>query len=239
MFFIIGLGLNENGISKEGLEAARKCKKIYLENYTVDFPYSRDKLSKSIGKKTIPADREFVEGFGILDEAKKEDVAMLVYGNPLMATTHISLIEEAKKRKIKFKTIHAASILDAVAETGLQIYKFGKIASMPKWQKSYWPESMMETVKENLSINAHTLILVDIGLDFKKALEQLEQASENQGVDIKKILACQKLGTDKSKIIYGEVSKLRDEKMESPFCMIIPGKLHFLEAEILEKLLQH
>ena len=40
MLYLIGLGLNENGISKQGLDVIGKCKKIYLENYTVEFPYS-------------------------------------------------------------------------------------------------------------------------------------------------------------------------------------------------------
>jgi len=49
----------------------------------------------------------------------------------LTATTHISLIEEAKRCGVKYKIIYNASILDAVAETGLQLYKFGKVTSMP------------------------------------------------------------------------------------------------------------
>ena len=38
MLYLIGLGLNEKSISLEGLEAVKKCKKVYLEGYTVDFP---------------------------------------------------------------------------------------------------------------------------------------------------------------------------------------------------------
>ena len=40
MLYIIGLGLNFDGISKFGLGVVKKCKKVYLENYTVDFPYN-------------------------------------------------------------------------------------------------------------------------------------------------------------------------------------------------------
>lgn len=235
MFYLIGIGLNEDGISKEGLEAAKKCKKIYLENYTVDFPYTTDKLSKTIGKKTIPADREFVEGFEVLEDAKKENIALLVYGNPLMATTHISLIEEANRRKIKCKIIHGSSILDAIAETGLHLYKFGKITSMPKWQKNYTPESFMNIAKENHSIKAHTLILCDIGLSFKEALEQLETASLNCGIVLGKIIVCQSLGTKNQKILYGEIDKLKKAReIKNPFCLIISSELHFTEKEFLE-----
>ena len=158
MLYIIGLGLNKDGISKYGLEIVKRCKKIYLENYTVDFPYSQGELQEVLGKKIISADREFVESLRIVDEAQKKDVALLVYGSPLTATTHISIIQEAKSSGVKYKIIYSASILDAIAETGLQIYKFGKITSMPKWTKSYKPTSFMEIVKENQSIKAHKRI---------------------------------------------------------------------------------
>ena len=58
MLYIVGLGLNEKGISKEGLEAVKKCKKIYLESYTVDFPYSMKDLEKVFKKKVIILSRE-------------------------------------------------------------------------------------------------------------------------------------------------------------------------------------
>ena len=43
MLYLIGLGLNEKSISKESLASAKKCEKLYLEGYTVDFPYDIEK----------------------------------------------------------------------------------------------------------------------------------------------------------------------------------------------------
>ena len=63
MLYIIGLGLNVDGISKYGLETVKRCKRVYLEKYTVDFPYSTGELSDDIDKKIIEADREKVESF--------------------------------------------------------------------------------------------------------------------------------------------------------------------------------
>ena len=51
MLYIIGLGLNERGITLEGMSAISNCKKIYLEGYTVDFPYKTDVLFEVFGKK--------------------------------------------------------------------------------------------------------------------------------------------------------------------------------------------
>jgi len=236
MLYLIGLGLNSESISKEGLEALSKCKRIYLETYTVNFPYSEGELKQELNKKIIPVDREFVESMKLIDESKKMNVALLIYGSPLTATTHISLIQEAKMSDIKYKIIYNASVLDAVAETGLQLYKFGKVASMPKWdiKKNFIPDSFMEIVKENMSINAHSLILIDIGLEFSDALDQLEKASKNHNIKLKKIILCRELGTKSKRIYYGSPADLENKRIVSPYCIIIPSKLHFLEKEILE-----
>ncbi len=231
MLYIIGLGLNVDGISKYGLAVAKKCKKVYLENYTVEFPYSKKELEDVIKKKIISANREFIESLKIIDEAKKTDVALLVYGSPLTATTHISLIQEANKSGVKHKTIYNASVFDAVAETGLQIYKFGKIASMPEFEA----DSFMKVVKENQSINAHSLILVDIGLGFERALEKLEKAARKYEVKLNKVVICSKLGTSQSRIYHNNIKNFKDKKIKAPYCIILPGKLHFIEKEVLDE----
>ncbi len=234
MLHIIGLGLNEKGISQEGLDTIKKCKKIYLENYTVDFPYSKEKLEKIIKKKIISADRNFVESDNLIGEAKKENIALLVYGSPLTATTHISLIDEADKNKVKYKIIYNASVLDAVAETGLQLYKFGKIASMPKWTKSYKPISFIDIIKDNQKINAHSLILIDIGLELKDAIDQLLEVSKKK-ISLKRIIVCSRLGNNDKKIIYENIRQMKNKKLKPPFCFIIPGKLNFMEEEVLDR----
>lgn len=232
MLYLIGLGLNEEGYSWESYNAISNAEKVYLESYTVDFPYDIGRLEKQFeGKKFIKADRNFVEQKmdRILEEAEKSDIALLVYGSPLSATTHISLVQEARKRKIRTQIMHNASIFDAVAETGLQLYKFGKIASMPNFQA----DSYINIIKENQSINAHTLILIDIGLGFKDALEKLERDSEKK-IKLDKIVVCSRLGTNDSNIYYDTINKLKSLEVKSPYCFIIPSKLHFLEEEFLE-----
>lgn len=226
MFYLIGLGLNIEGISQQGREAVDKCEIVYLESYTVDFPYSKEDLEKVIGKKTVAADRDFVESLLFLEKAREKDIALLVYGSPLMATTHITIIEEAKKRKIKFEIIHNSSIFDAVAETGLQLYKFGKIASMPDFEA----DSYIEIIKQNTKMGAHSLVLVDIGMEFEEALERLRK-----NIKVEKIVVCSQLGTDEAKIYYGSLEDVETKKVKKPFCFIVPGKLHFVEEEVLKE----
>lgn len=233
--YLIGIGLNERSISKEGFDAIAKCKKIYLENYTVDFPYTQHQLEEIIGKKIKIANREKVENLSLVDESKKLNVALLVYGSPLTATTHITLIDECRASRIKHKIIYNASIFDAVAETGLQLYKFGKIASMPAWKKSFEPTSFMKIVQQNMSQEAHSLILVDIGLKFKDALKQLKKAAKEFDIPLKKLVICQAMGTKNRKILYRSIEEMNKyDGVKLPYCIILPSKMHFVEQQVLE-----
>jgi len=233
MIYIIGLGLNSRGISKEGMLALEGCKKVYVEGYTVDFPYDIQRELK-LGKNVEVLDRGKVESNFLIKEAKSRKIALLVYGSPLFATTHMSLILDAHAQGVRTRVIYSTSIFDALAETGLQLYKFGKIASMPTWKGDYEPDSFIEIVEQNQSIKAHSLILVDIGLHFKKALVQLEMAAQKKGLKLDKILVCSKMGTDDKKVLYGTPEYLRKQDFQSPFCIIIPSEMHFLEREVIE-----
>ncbi len=231
MLYIIGLGLNEKGISKEGMLALEKCHKVYLEDYTVDFPYDIEELK--LGKKIIPIGRSEVESNRLIKEAKGRRIVLLVYGSPLFATTHMSLILDAQAQKIDVKVIYSTSVFDAIAETGLQLYKFGKIASMPLKEDA----DFLKYVKENLSIKAHSLILIDIGMGFKKAIEKLEKAIEKDKIKVDKIVVCSRLGTDNSMVLYNTLNEVKQRELDiqAPFCFILPGELHFLEKEGLNR----
>jgi len=240
MLYLIGLGLNEKSLSLEGLEAIKKCHHVYLETYTVNFPYDfKDLESFNLtGKKSFTAfERGDVESDRLVKEAKNKDVALMVYGSPLFATTHQTLVEDCKKAKVQVKVIHSASIFDALAETGLQLYKFGKITSMPKWQKSFTPDSFLDIVRENNSIKAHSIILVDIGLKLQDALAQLKTAAEKKQLKLDKLVICSRMGTKNQKIIYADIKsleKLKNEDIKLPFCIIIPSEMHFMEEQALK-----
>ncbi|MEM4605684.1 MAG: diphthine synthase [Candidatus Pacearchaeota archaeon] len=233
-FYLIGLGLNEESISLEAKKQLGKCEKIFLEIYTSDFPYKVKKLEKILGVKIRKLDREDVESEKFLIEAKKKDIALLVYGDPFSATTHSQLILFCKKNNIKYKIFHNSSIINSIGETGLSIYKFGKICSIPKWKDNYKPTSFIKYIKENKEIKAHSLILIDIGLELKETIHQLEESAKKENFEIpKKIVLVSCLGTKKQKIFYGEIEKIRNKKINKPFCLIIPSEMHYLEEEML------
>jgi diphthine synthase len=232
-FYLMGLGLDLDSISLGSKNILDSCQKIYLESYTIDFPYNISQLEETLSKKLIILKREKTEDESILIEAKEKDIAFLVYGDPFSATTHYQLIMSCKRQKIPFKIFHNASIINSIAETGLSLYKFGKTASMPSWNKKYRPMSFIDYLKDNSHINAHSLLLVDISLDFIASLEQLRIASTEQEFKLNEIIVVSSLGTKNQKIIYGSLDKLKKEKVKNPFCFIIPSKLHFTEEEFL------
>lgn len=237
-FYLIGTGMDKNSLTAEALEKLKVCEKIYLENYTVNFPYSIKELESQYNLEITEINRTKTENESILKEAKKKEVALLAYGDALSATTHIQLILECKKQEIPYKVFHNASIMTTIAETGLSLYKFGKTASMPNWtEHTNKPTSFMNYIKENQSIKAHTLILTDIGLEMKNAIRQLQKSSKETNISLpEKIIAISNAGTLSQKIFYDSLENLENKKIPMPFCLIIPTELHFLEKETIEEL---
>ena len=119
----------------------------------------------------------------------------------------------------------------------MQLYKFGKTASIAKWiLPSFRPESFYEVIKANLGIGAHTLLLLDIGLKVNEALSYLESMAKTKDSQINdwQIVVCENLGTNKQKISYGKIRDLNSKKFSLPSCLIVVGKMHFMEKEMLE-----
>lgn len=242
MLYLIGIGLDKKDITLKGLEIMKKCDKLYLDIYTSALPYSPQELEELSGQKIYPAGRALLENKSddIIKEAKAHLVGVLVSGDPLSATTHIDLVLRARKAKVKFEVVHAASIITAIAETGLQLYKFGKIVSIPKWQPNYKPESWYDLMKKNLLQDAHTLILLDMELNVKEALNYIYEISKEREDKIleKDIIIGSCLGTSQHRIKIGKIKELVKQKLNEfkmPSCLVLPAKLHFIEEEFLKE----
>ncbi|XP_042989305.1 probable diphthine methyl ester synthase isoform X1 [Carya illinoinensis] len=168
MLYIVGLGLgDEKDITLRGLEAVKKCGKVYIEAYTslLSFGLSSDGLStleKLYGKSITLADREMVEEKAdeILSEARGSDVAFLVVGDPFGATTHTDLVVRAKKIGVNVKVIHNASVMNAVGVCGLQLYRYGETVSLPFFTETWRPDSFYEKIQRNRGLGLHTLCLL-------------------------------------------------------------------------------
>ncbi|KAF6142926.1 hypothetical protein GIB67_003882 [Kingdonia uniflora] len=168
--YIIGLGLgDERDITVRGLEAVKKCDKVYIEAYTslLSFGISSNGLStleEFYGRPIILADREMVEerADDILLEARESSVAFLVVGDPFGATTHTDLVVRAKKLGLEVNVIHNASVMNAVGVCGLQLYRYGETVSLTFFTDTWRPDSFYEKIQQNRFLGLHTLCLLDI-----------------------------------------------------------------------------
>ena len=248
--YLIGLGLgDEKDISIKGLEIVKKCSSVYLEDYTSKLSSSISNMEKLYGREIIPASRNLIEKNAedtILKEAKTNDVALLVVGDPFGATTHSDIFLRAKELKIKIKVLHNASILNAIGITGLELYKFGKTTSIPYPEKSFFPETAYDVIKQNQKQGLHTLCLLDIKSDqnrfmtINEAIEvllEIEKKRKEKVFSRKTIcVGCARIGQDSTKIKFGTADELLKESFGLPLhCLIIPGKLHFIEEDMLKK----
>jgi len=246
MLVFIGLGLHGEGISLQGLQEARGADIVYAELYTSLVPWLDLKgLEREIGKPIRVVDREVVEQRPdeILEAAKTGNVAFLVPGDPMVATTHVDLRLRAARAGIQTKIVHAASIASAAAGlAGLQSYKFGRSATVP------FPDNPSQTpyevLAENLGRGLHTLLLLDIRAEQKRAMTANEAIEIMLGLEAKLrknaftpstlAVVVARAGSDDAVVRADRVERLRELDFgPPPHVLIVPGKLHFVEAEAL------
>jgi diphthine synthase len=239
----IGLGLNdERGLTIEGLDEARSATSVFAEFYTNIMPgVDVKKLELLVGKKILVLNRVQLEdesGQQILEAAKKGKVAFLVPGDPMIATTHVSIRFELAKRGVSSRIIHGPSIISAVCgATGLQSYKFGKTVTMP--QESGVPASLVETIMDNRKRGLHSLVLLDVRSNESKQLTVDAAAAKLVGADpvFENWLAvgAARVGSLDQFILARRLGRLQREDFgRIPHSLVVPGRLHFMEVEFLK-----
>lgn len=267
---LVGLGLgDERDITLKGLEAVRKSKRVLMERYTSELGVAKERLEELYGKEVEEADRELVEQRSeeILDEARSQDMAFLVVGDVLSATTHAELLCRAREMGIGVNVVHNASIINAVGTCGLQIYRFGQAVSMVFFEGSWRPQSFYDRIKQNRSEGLHTLLLLDIrvkeptmralcrGTDeylpprymtTADACKQLLEVEEERGEEIvpphSLAIALARIGQESERICAASVRELSDENavaMGPPVhSLVLPAnELHPIERRSIRQFL--
>lgn len=244
---MIGTGVAYNDISVGALETCKKCK-IFAEGYTsllndVKFNY----LSKTIGKKITYLNRsDLEENAGrLLNLAKREEIALLVGGDPLIATTHKILFIEALKIGVNVKIWHSSSIVSTVfGECGLDFYRFGKICTIPKFSMHYKPLSFYDSLHTNHINNLHSLILLDYNqkdlstLSIKEALGNILQAESayKKGVlDLSSnIIILKNLGLEDEQKLFTTIGEALKLDFGGVITLVLPNKLTKIERETID-----
>jgi diphthine synthase len=264
MLYVVGLGLgDEKDITVKGLEAVRRCARVFLEHYTSVLGVDVAALEAFYGVRVTLADREMVESQSdaILRGAQSEDVALLVVGDPFAATTHTDMFLRAVEQGIKVSVIHNASIMNAIGSCGLQLYNFGQTVSIPLFQGFWRPDSFYDKLALNKRDGLHTLCLLDIKvkepnieiletrgryvydppryMTVREACEQLlyiEEEVRKQGVLSRatRAVGVARLGQDDQAIIAGTLEQLMRADFGKPLhSLVIVGNVHEIEDLML------
>lgn len=265
MLYLIGLGLSEEkDITVRGLDAIRQCSRVYLEAYTSILLVQKEQLETFYGKEILLADRELVESGSdeILDGAGNTDVAFLIVGDPFGATTHTDLLLRARSRGVNVQVIHNASIMNAIAACGLQLYNFGQTVSLVFFTDSWKPDSFYDRLKENQTIGLHTLVLLDIKvkeqsfenlargkkvyeppryMSVATAAQQLLEIEEirGEGVCTPSALAIgvSRIGSPSQQMLAGCLQELCSADLGPPLhsLVLVGRRLHELEIEYIKE----
>lgn len=264
MLYLIGLGLgDEKDITVRGLELVKSCDEVWLESYTSILGVDKSRLEEFYGRKLRLAPREQVESESdeIIGACTSRDVALLVVGDPLCATTHTDLLLRAKRIGVRVQVIQNANVMCAVARCGLQLYRFGQTVSIPWFEGEWRPLSFYDKIVQNQSNDAHTLCLLDIKtrepdyvelaktgrtvylppryMTVSQAIEQLFEAEtcRQKGVCLHDTLAVglARLGQPDELIGFGKLGVLAQFDFGSPLhsLVICAPTCHELERDFL------
>lgn len=268
MLHLIGIGVRKEHINPEMLNAIEKSDKVFLEYYTSFYETPFDELSNYLGKEIDICDREDIESRieeKILNPAKEKDIALLVLGDPLIATTHTDLLLRCTQLNIDYKIYNNVSIANFIARTGLQFYKFGKITSIPFFSEKFMPRTPFMIYTDNHKTGAHSLFLLDLNpsndvaykgnekylkaadaleflLKIPKIMVENEEMEEKDAQIIDEetpAIICSRLGFEDEEIIYDNISGLitldKTREFKEPLCIILPGDMHEMEKKFLEQ----
>jgi diphthine synthase len=250
MLYLIGAGIYDTFETCNSVNILKDCDRIYIERFTSPISDNFIQILKSTlepNKKIEFVKRWFVEdGRQILDESKTLNVGLVSYGDPTIATTFTELRIRAIKNEIIVKVIHAASgITSLVGESGLQIYKIGKLVTMMEEKQS--SISVYTTIFNNLNLNCHTIILTEYRQDengsvfflkpndvFSRLLETEKDIKYEFVSEESFLIVLSRIGIESQRIVSGKIKSLIGiDYGKGPHAIIFPSKLHFTEEDAL------
>jgi len=250
----VGLGLHDElGLTLRGLRAAREADVVFLELYTSLMPgLSLRRLEELVGKRLRLVDRRVLEeqdARPLLEEALAgKNVVLLVPGDPMVATTHLAVRLRAERMGIRTGLVHAPSIISAVVGlTGLHAYKFGRTTTITYPERGLLSEAAYRAVVENKARGLHTICLLDARAEegrfmtVREGLELLLELEERLGKGAVRpdslAVGIARAGSEEPVVRAGSVEKLLKQDLgPPPHTLVIPGPLHFTEAEALKVL---
>ena len=173
--YLVGAGISARYLTLRAIQLIGSADIVYIDTYTSIAPGIDENLVARLNPRAriIKASRELLEqgSSRIIEEAQRMNVVVLVPGDPLHATTHIALLLEARQAGVDAEVVPGVSGLQAVIDaTGLQVYRCGRPVTLVYPEEGIKPYSTVEVVRANRRAGLHTMILLDLRLDEKRAM---------------------------------------------------------------------
>lgn len=253
--YLVGCGLAPDLITLRALSVAKEADHVFMDSYTSRLlGNGLRKLEELIGRKLEVLGRsDLEEGLTrkVLPLASTKRVALLVVGDPLVATTHSAVVVEAVKRGIEVEVVPGISVVPAALTlSGLMIYKMGRVATITYPVHGVFSEHPYSVLKDNDERDLHTLFLLEMDAEkgyymtVPEAIEILYKLEELRGEGVispkRLAVAVGALGDRKrQRVCPGTLDELMGFDADVPHTLIVVSpKPHFMEEEALDAVKQ-
>lgn len=250
MLYLVGTGLSFDELPIGAIDICEKCDEVLAESYTSIIDgriIARLGGAMPPGKKIGEIGRSAMEENAkeLVERAKNSDIAILIGGDPLIATTHKILLIEAKKIGTGVKIVHASSIIPTIiGESGLDFYRFGPACTISRWSEHYKPISFYETLQANRTRNLHTILLLDIDSKTRDSMSPHEAFSILENAELKykgnivkdsaQIMIFHNMGRGGEYKKFMALCDLKTAEDKGSNVMLFPAELTDIEKETTE-----
>ncbi|BFH74335.1 diphthine synthase [Sulfurisphaera javensis] len=249
---LIGLGLSKRFLTEKAINEIKSCDIVLFETYTSLSCDLTPDFIKTLNSNLLTVDRKYIENnskeiIKLLSE--KNNVCIVTIGDPMIATTHVSLIVEAKVKGHEFVVVPAISVhCYIMSKSMLSSYKFGKSVTIAYPYGEKIDTTPYNVIYDNFVRGLHTILYLDLkegkAMSAKEAIELLIEMEriEKKGLitDERVIIIGQRLGCEDEEVVALKVKDISNYKFkEPPHIIVFPtDKLHFMEVEAIKCLMK-